>query len=95
MIIVYEMALFSKSKFGLYNDIFNWIFDSGKNRLGWHHSNSEVAHTHMAVDAENYIAEIFYYFHRKRKLQTTSFVGNYSAVDADYSAEKFAEKMAE
>ena len=88
------MALFSKSKFGLYNDIFNWIFDSGKNRLGWHHSNSEVAHTHMAVDAENYIAEIFYYFQdRKRKLQTTSFVGN-SAVDAD-SAEKFAEKMAE
>ena len=50
----------------------------------------------MAVDAENYIAEIFYYFQDRK--QTTSFVGNYSAVvDADYyySAEKFAEKMAE
>ena len=90
------MALFSKSNFLAFfkKYFFNWIFDSGKNRLGWHHSNSEVAHTHMAVDAENYIAEIFYFQDRKRKLQTTSFVGN-SAVDADYSAEKFAEKMAE
>jgi len=91
MIIVYEMALFSKSKFGLYNDIFNWIFDSGKNRLGWHHSNSEVAHIHMA--AENY-AEIFY-IRRNRKSTTIFFAGN-SAVDAVHiSAEKFAEKMAE
>ena len=28
---------------------FNWIFDSGKNILGWHHSNSKVSHTHMAA----------------------------------------------